>query len=288
MRIYISSDIEGVAGVVDGEQGRPGNGEHERARRLMTQEVNAAIAGAFEGGATEILVNDSHGPMRNLLIEDIDPRARLISGKPKPVSMMEGLSPDHAGVFALGYHARAGAHGILAHTINGFAFARITVNGTDFGESGLYGAYAGELGVPVVLLSGDDCLKAEVSPLFPGAEGGARGDQGGGDPRRPAREGDQALPRAAADRRPGSAQLDPACRPDVAAAWERAGGAECGGLHRRLDAHGDPHAQQHVGDVVHAALRRRHRRVSNGSARPAAVIANSTTTTGREKNISQF
>jgi D-amino peptidase len=170
MRIYISSDIEGVAGVVDGEQGRPGNAEHERARRLMTQEVNAAIAGAIDGGATEVLVNDSHGPMRNLLIEDIDSRARLISGKPKPVSMMEGLSAEHAGVFALGYHARAGSHGILAHTINGFAFARITVNGSDFGESGLYGAYAGELGVPVVLFSGDDCLKAEVGPLFPGAE----------------------------------------------------------------------------------------------------------------------
>jgi D-amino peptidase len=80
------------------------------------------------------------------------------------------LSAEHAGVFALGYHARAGSHGILAHTINGFAFARITVNGSDFGESGLYGAYAGELGVPVVLFSGDDCLKAEVGPLFPGAE----------------------------------------------------------------------------------------------------------------------
>lgn len=170
MRIYISSDIEGVAGVVHGEQGRPGNPEYERARRLMTQEVNAAIAGAFEGGATEILVNDSHGPMRNLLIEDLDPRVRLISGKPKPVSMMEGLDAGAAGVFALGYHARAGSHGILAHTINGFAFARVTVNGTDFGESGLYGGYAGEVGVPVLLVSGDDCLRAEVAPLFAGAE----------------------------------------------------------------------------------------------------------------------
>jgi len=170
MRIYISSDIEGVAGVVHGEQGRPGNPEYERARRLMTAEVNAAIAGAREGGATEILVNDSHGPMRNLLIEEIDGSARLISGKPKPASMMEGLTAACDGVFALGYHARARSHGILAHTINGFAFARVSVNGQELGESGLYGAYAGEVGVPVILLSGDDCLKAETAPLFPGAE----------------------------------------------------------------------------------------------------------------------
>lgn len=170
MRIYISSDIEGVAGVVHGEQGRQGNPEYERARRLMTAEVNAAIAGAFQGGATGVLVNDSHGSMRNLLIEEIDARARLISGKPKPISMMEGLTQDFGGVFALGFHARARSHGILAHTINGFAFGRISINGVEFGESGLYGAYAGEVGVPVVLFSGDDCLKAEVTPLFPGAE----------------------------------------------------------------------------------------------------------------------
>jgi D-amino peptidase len=155
---------------VHGQQGQPGNPEYARARRLMTAEVNAAIAGACAAGASDLLVNDSHGPMRNLLIEELDPRARLISGKPKPISMMEGLTADFAGVFALGYHARARSHGILAHTINGFAFGRIVVNGQELGESGLYGAYAGEVGVPVILLSGDDCLKAETAPLFPGAE----------------------------------------------------------------------------------------------------------------------
>jgi len=170
VKIFISSDIEGVAGVVHGEQGRNGNPEYERARRLMTAEVNAAAAGAFEGGATEILVNDSHGGMRNLLPDDLDPRLRILLGKPKPMSMMEGLTPEFDAVFALGYHARARSHGILAHTINGFAFGRITVNGRELGESGLYGALAGEIGVPVVLFSGDDCLKAEVTPLFPGAE----------------------------------------------------------------------------------------------------------------------
>jgi D-amino peptidase len=272
MRIYISSDIEGVAGVVHGEQGRPGNPEYERARRLMTQEVNAAIAGAFEGGATEILVNDSHGPMRNLLIEDLDPRVRLISGKPKPVSMMEGLDAGAAGVFALGYHARAGSHGILAHTINGFAFARVTVNGADFGESGLYGGYAGEVGVPVLLVSGDDCLRAEVAPLFVGAEivevkRAIMNSCAESMTPKAAREairaaGGEAVPRAAADHRPGTAQFGRARRPDVAAARDRADGAGGGDLHRRLDAHRPPHPQQHVGDVVHAAL------TSDQGARP--------------------
>lgn len=167
MKIYISADIEGVAGVVHPQQGSMGNGEYERARRLMTQEVNAAIAGAFAGGATEVLVNDSHGEMRNLLPDELDPRAELILGKPKPLNMFEGLTREHAGVFCLGYHARARAEGVLAHTTNGFAFSRIRLNGRELGEAGLYAAYAGALDVPVVLLSGDDRLEAETRSLFP-------------------------------------------------------------------------------------------------------------------------
>jgi D-amino peptidase len=169
MKIYISADIEGVAGVVSPQQGTMGNGEYERARRLMTQEVSAAIDGAFAGGATEVLVNDSHGDMRNLLPDELDPRAELISGKPKPLNMFEGLTREHAGVICLGYHARARAAGVLAHTTNGFAFGRIRLNGAELGEAGLYGAYAGSLGVPVVMLSGDDCLKSETRSLFPDA-----------------------------------------------------------------------------------------------------------------------
>jgi D-amino peptidase len=169
IKIYISADIEGVAGVVSPQQGSMGNGEYERARRLMTQEVNAAIEGAFAGGATEVLVNDAHGDMRNLLPDDLDPRAELISGKPKLLNMFEGLAPDHAGVICLGYHARAREAGVLAHTTNGFAFGRIRLNDAELGEAGLYGAYAGSLGVPVIMLSGDDRLKSETQPLFPDA-----------------------------------------------------------------------------------------------------------------------
>src|SRR5690349_2561862 len=170
MKIYISADIEGVAGVVNPQQGSMGNGEYERARRLMTLEVNAAIDGAIAGGAGEVLVNDSHGDMRNLLPDELDPRAELILGKPKPLNMFEGLTRDHAGVICLGYHARSREAGVLAHTTNGFALGRIRLNDAELGEAGLYGAYAGSLGVPVIMLSGDDRLEAESESLFPEAQ----------------------------------------------------------------------------------------------------------------------
>jgi len=174
MKILISTDIEGVAGVFHPEQVRPGNGEYERARVWMTQEANAAVQGAFAGGASEVLVNDSHGGFRNLLPDLIDERARLVLGKPRALGMMAGLETrgDEKtcdAVFLIGYHARAKEHGILAHTINGFAFARVEINGQPLGEAGLYGALAGELGTPVALASGDDAFIAETRDLFPGA-----------------------------------------------------------------------------------------------------------------------
>jgi D-amino peptidase len=170
VRIFISADIEGVAGVVSPLHGQPGNGEYERARRLMTEEVNAAIDGAFGGGADAVVVNDSHGPMTNLLPELLDPRAELILGRPKPMNMFCGLEPGDAGVFCTGFHSGAGQHGVLSHTTNGFAFAGIRVNGIDCAEAILYGAYAGELGVPVLLLTGDDRMATQCLPHFPGAQ----------------------------------------------------------------------------------------------------------------------
>ena len=169
MKIYISADIEGVAGVVTPQQGQPGNVEYERARRLMTEEVSAAIAGAFDAGATEVVVNDSHGPMVNIIPELLDPRAELILGRPKPTYMCAGLDASFDAVFFTGYHSGAGQHGILSHTVNGFAFYGIRVNGIDCAEATLYGAYAGGLGVPVTLLTGDDRLHAQCASLFPGA-----------------------------------------------------------------------------------------------------------------------
>lgn len=170
MKIFISADIEGVAGIVVPAHGEAGNLEYERARRLMTSEVNAAITGAFDGGATEVLVNDSHGPQMNLLPDELDPRAEVILGRPKPGGMCAGLDPSFAGVFFTGYHAGAGRHGVLSHTINGFAFYAIRVNGIDCAEATLYGAYAGSMGVPVALLTGDDQLMLQCAPMFPGAK----------------------------------------------------------------------------------------------------------------------
>ena len=171
MRILISADIEGISGVCAPEQTVPGSGEYERARRLMTQEVNAAVEGALEGGASEVWVVDGHGRYRNLLIEELHERACLISGKPRLLGMMSGIDcGTWHGLFMIGYHSRAGAAGVLAHTINGSAFAEIRVNGSPVGEYFLNGAVAGFFGVPVRLISGDDCLADEAAAVFPSAE----------------------------------------------------------------------------------------------------------------------
>ncbi|MDB5859666.1 MAG: D-aminopeptidase DppA, Metallo peptidase family [Ramlibacter sp.] len=169
MRVLVSTDIEGVAGVVHHQQTRAGNPEYERARMLMTQEANAAIAGAFDGGATEVLVNDSHGDFRNMPAELLDPRARTVLGKPRYLSMMAGVEEGVTAVCMVGYHSRAQGRGILAHTINSFAFARIFFNDMEMGEAGIYGALAGEHGATVVMASGDDVFIEEHRPLFPQA-----------------------------------------------------------------------------------------------------------------------
>ena len=169
MKVLISTDIEGVAGVVSQQQTRSGNPEYERARLLMTHEANAAIAGAIEGGATEVLVNDSHGDYRNMPAELLDPRARYVIGKPRYLGMMAGVDDGVDAVCMVGYHSRAQGRGILAHTINSFAFARVSFNGTEMGEAGIYGALAGEHGAAVVMASGDDVFIEEHRSLFPGA-----------------------------------------------------------------------------------------------------------------------
>ena len=167
MKILISTDIEGVAGVYHPEQTRPGNAEYERARILMAHEANAAIAGAFDGGATEVLVNDSHGGFRNMPPDLLDARAQAVQGKPRYLGMMAGVEQGVDAVCMIGYHSRAQGRGILAHTINSFAFTRIRFNGQELGEAGIYGALAGEYGVPVAMASGDDAFIEEHRPLFP-------------------------------------------------------------------------------------------------------------------------
>ncbi|MCO4862305.1 M55 family metallopeptidase [Cupriavidus sp. WGlv3] len=167
MKILVSTDIEGVAGVFHAEQTRAGNGEYERARAWMTGEANAAIEGAFAGGAAEVLVNDSHGGFRNLLPDQLDPRARVVLGKPRYLGMMAGVETGVDGVLMIGYHGRAQSRGVLAHTINSGAFARVWLNGKELGEAGLYAALAGEFGAPVLMASGDDVFVQETHALMP-------------------------------------------------------------------------------------------------------------------------
>ncbi|WP_432241183.1 M55 family metallopeptidase [Herbaspirillum robiniae] len=167
--ILISVDIEGVAGVFHPEQTRAGNGEYERARRWMTEEANAVIRGALAAGATSVKVNDSHGGFRNLLPDLLHPEARMVLGKPRVLGMMGGVDYDVDAVMMVGYHSRAQGRGILAHTMNSFAFARVWLAGMELGEAGLYGALAGEHGVPVIFGSGDDAFVEENQPLYPHA-----------------------------------------------------------------------------------------------------------------------
>lgn len=169
MKVLISTDIEGIAGVFHPEQTRPGNAEYEQARRWMTNEANAAAQGAFDAGASQVLINDSHGSFRNLLPDALDPRVRIVLGKPRMLGMMAGLEASPDLVFMIGYHARAQSLGILAHTINSFAFARVTIDGEEAGEAALYGRLAQERGARVALLTGDDVFGAETLPAFPGA-----------------------------------------------------------------------------------------------------------------------
>jgi D-amino peptidase len=166
MKVLISTDIEGIAGVFRPDQVRPGNPEYDRACLLMTGEANAAIAGAFDAGATEVWVNDSHGNFNNMPAHLLDPRAQAILGKPRYLSMVAGVDQDVDALCLIGYHSRAQGRGVLAHTINGFAFARVCLNEQELGEAGIYGALAGEFGVPVVMASGDDVFIEENQPVF--------------------------------------------------------------------------------------------------------------------------
>lgn len=167
MKVYISVDIEGISGVVHADQGTPGNPDYERARELMTAEANAAILGARAGGATEVVVNDSHGGMRNLLVDELDDWADVVLGSPKPLDMMEGLDDSFDVAMFIGYHARAGTpNAILDHTYSSKAVAHVEINGRPMGEIGLNAALAGVHGVPVGLVTGDQATTAEAVALL--------------------------------------------------------------------------------------------------------------------------
>lgn len=170
MKVFISADMEGVAGVVHQEHTARDGREHDRARKLMTEEVNAAIRGALEAGATEILVNDSHGTMRNLIPELLHSEAEYIIGSPKMLSMMQGIDGSFDAVILLGHHARMGQSGILNHSFSGKVVRNIKINGVDYGEIGINAAIAGSFDVPTVLVTGCQFACAEAEDLIPSIE----------------------------------------------------------------------------------------------------------------------
>ena len=166
MRVLISADMEGATGVTSVVDTKQGEAPYERFRRLLTQDVNAAIAGAFDGGATGLVVNEAHWTMRNILLEELDPRAEMISGFYKPLIMMEGVD-DVDVVFFTGYHGRAGVEGVLSHTFPDTPIVSVELNGEPCSEARMNAAMAGSVGVPVGVVSGDDVICAEAQALFP-------------------------------------------------------------------------------------------------------------------------
>jgi D-amino peptidase len=167
VKIYISADMEGVTGLVDSHDVQPGGRDYERGRVMMTQDVNAAIRGALARGAAQVTVNDAHGPMRNLLPDLLHPGAALIRGRPKPMGMLEGLSGDFDAAVCIGYHARAGALGVLSHSFMGHEIEDMWLDDRPAGEIGLVHATAAALGAPVIALSGDDAACAEMTDWDP-------------------------------------------------------------------------------------------------------------------------
>lgn len=170
MNVLISVDMEGISGIVHPTETNPDRYDYERGRELMTAEANAVIAGVLDAEPTAVVwVADAHGPFRNLLPEELDRRAHLVRGKPRPLGMLGGLDEHTDAVMFVGYHARAGGGpAVLAHTMSD-AILDVRVAGRPMGEIGLNAAMAGHFGVPVVLLSGDDTACAELRDLVPSA-----------------------------------------------------------------------------------------------------------------------
>jgi D-amino peptidase len=169
MKVLIAHDMEGISGVVDWRHTESGNPEYERFRRIMTAEVNAAIEGALQAGATDIVVADGHGGGRNVLIEQLNPTARVHCGSPSPLSMVSGVDGGVAVAFFIGYHAASGTReAILAHTWSCSRVLGLWLNGDAAGEIRLNAAVCGHFGVPVLLVTGDQAACAEAAALLPG------------------------------------------------------------------------------------------------------------------------
>jgi D-amino peptidase len=166
-KVFISVDMEGIAGLVNGEETSRSGKDYDYFRRIMSHEANAAVLGAYDAGASEVVVRDSHGSARNILPDLMDPRAKLIrdwSGGPK--SMMEGIDESFDAVVFIGYHAKAGtADAIIDHTSSGNV-TDFNINGTSYPEAGYNALWAGTYGVPVVFVAGDQAICDQVGTFL--------------------------------------------------------------------------------------------------------------------------
>jgi D-amino peptidase len=170
MKILIACDMEGITGVVDWSQVDSNSASYPRFQHLMTQDVNAAIRGAAMAGADDILVSDGHGPKTNILIEEIDKRARLNSGTPSPLGMVQGIEDGTDAVLFIGYHARVGTeNAVLSHTWS-LTTTNVWLNDRVTGEIGLNASVCGHYGAPVLMISGDHAACNEAKEWIPGIE----------------------------------------------------------------------------------------------------------------------
>ena len=169
MRILISADMEGATGVTWPADVEPGTEQWQRFRRMFNGDVNACVRGLVDGGADDVLVNEAHDTQRNLLLEDLDERARMLTGKHKPLSMMQGIDSGVDGVVFLGYHTGAGAEGVLSHTYLGNSVTGVWLDGVRASEGRLNAAVAAEHGVPVLLVTGDDKTCEDADEYAPDA-----------------------------------------------------------------------------------------------------------------------
>jgi D-amino peptidase len=170
MKILISADMEGATGVTWPADVEPGTEQWQRCRRMFTSDVNAAVAGFIDGGADQVLINEAHATMRNLLLEELDERAVMLTGRHKDLSMVEGIQqPDVSAVAFIGYHAGAGRDGVLAHTYLPNSVTGVRVNGEPASEGKLNSFVAAEYGVPIVLVTGDNVTCTDAAGYAPQA-----------------------------------------------------------------------------------------------------------------------
>ncbi|MFE8700647.1 M55 family metallopeptidase [Cytobacillus sp. FJAT-54145] len=166
MKLYMSVDMEGITGLVDHTHVDSGKHNYERSRLIMTEEANHVINTAFEQGCSEVVVNDSHSKMNNLLIEKLHPETQLITGSVKPFSMVQGLDNSFTGAIFVGYHSRASTPGVMSHSMI-FGVRRFYINDVEVGELGFNAYVAGYFGVPVIMVAGDDQAAKEAENLIP-------------------------------------------------------------------------------------------------------------------------